>query len=87
MIHVVFVGGECYDHWFINFEWFYPVIDNLKDKFGKPREVWHSSLFEQVGTASFIPVFCILSKLLMLQLNIGVKTLMVIISNLNFPYV
>ena len=62
--HLVFIGEKCYGHWFTNVEWFYQAADDLKDKFGKPTEIWHSSLFEQFQTASFIPVFCMLSKFL-----------------------
>ena len=62
--HLVFVGEKCYGHWFTNVEWFYQAADDLKDKFRKPTEIWHSSLFEQFETASFVPVFCMLSKFL-----------------------
>ena len=84
--HIIFIGEECYSHWFANVEWFYPVTDDLKYKFGKPTEIWHSSLFEQFGTISFIPVFRILSKFVYAQCESRSKNLMVIIPRLNFSH-
>ena len=81
--HVLFICEECYGHWFANIEWFYPVTDDLKYKLGKPTEIWHSSFFEQFGTASFIPVFGILSKFVYASFEYRSKKLMVII--LHFP--
>ena len=62
--HIIFIGEECYGHWFANVEWFYPLTNYLKYKFEKPMEIWQRSIFEQFGRASFIPVFRILSKFL-----------------------
>ena len=83
--HIVFIGDECYGHWFANVEWFYPVTDDLKDKFGKPTELCHNSLFEQFGAAPFIPVFRILSKFTFALFEYRSETLMVIIPRINFP--
>ena len=37
--HIIFIGEECYGHWFANVEWFYPLTDDLKYKFEKPMEI------------------------------------------------
>ena len=37
--HIIFIGEECYSHWFANVEWFYPLTDDLKYKFEKPMEI------------------------------------------------
>ena len=83
--HVIFIREECYGHWFANVEWFYPVTENLKYKFGKLK-IWHSLLSENFGTASFIPVFRILSKFVFAPFEYQSKYLLVIIPRLNFSH-
>ena len=85
--HLVFIGEKCYGHWFANVEWFYPVTDDLKYKFRKPTEIWNNSLSEQFGAASFMSVFCILSKFVYAPFEYRSKKLMVIIPRLNFSHV
>ena len=82
---VIFIGQECYGHWFANVEWFYPVTENLMYKFRKLK-IWHGLLSKKFGTASFKPIFCILSKFVYVPFEYKSKSLMVIIPRLNFSH-
>ena len=85
--HIIFIGEECYSHWFANVEWFYPLTDDLKYKFEKPIKIWQGSIFEQFGRASFIPVFRILSKFVYAPFEYRSKKLMVVNPRLSFSHV
>ena len=82
--HIIFIGKECYGHWFANVEWFYPLTDDLKNEFEKSMEIWQRLIFEQFGRASFIPVFPILSKFVYDPFEYRSKKLMVVNPRLSF---
>ena len=69
--HVIFIGKECYGHWFANIQWFYPVTDDLKYKLGKPTEIWHFLNNSEQHLLYQYLVYC--QNLFMLHLNIRVK--------------
>ena len=59
--HSLIHKEEHLDHWFAKCKWFLPSPDDIRNKYGKPVEIWRS-LFENSGPASFIPVLRIHSK-------------------------
>ena len=60
--HLLYVDGVAQEHVFAVIEWFLPMGDEKRYKYGKPVEVWSSDLFEFDGEAMFMPVQRIKSK-------------------------
>jgi len=59
--HCILINNEYYEHWFAFCKWFMPVQDEIRNRYGKPVEVWQRHHFENMGPASFIPlqrIFC-----------------------------
>ena len=81
--HSFIHNDRCYEHWLAQCEWFYPVADGIKNKFGKPVEVWHRRLFEQYGPASYIPAFRILSKFVFTPYKYQSKDLMALVPRIS----
>ena len=66
-------------HWFAYCEWFKPVQEDIKSKYGKPVEVWEQKLYEYGGPSSFILVSRIISKRVFVKRTMGCKELILII--------
>ena len=77
--HILYVDGNPLPHIFADVEWFLPMGDEKRYKFGKPVEVWSSELFERPGSASFIPVQRIKSKFLQIKFKIDCINVMAVV--------
>ena len=73
------IEDKSYEHWFAHCNWFYPVQDKIRHRFGKPLEIWNRSLLEQLGPSSFIVVFRILLKFVDVPYQFRSKDLMVVV--------
>ena len=71
--HIIFIGEECYGHWFANVEWFYPLTDDLKYKFEKPMEILSRLILNNSEEHLLYQYFVYCQNLFMLHLNTGVK--------------
>lgn len=81
--HALVHDGKHLDHWFAKCKWFSPLHNDIKHRFGKPVEVW-SSLFDQNGPASFIPVSRIHSKIVLTKTAIRSRNVVVVVPRLRY---
>lgn len=60
--HILYVDEAPYEHHLAFVEWYLPLPDCIKNRYGKPVQVWRNKLFVVLGSASFIPVQRIKTK-------------------------
>lgn len=82
--HLIYVNNEPKQHIFALVQWFLPVVDELRFKFGKPVEVWSSDLLEMEKGASFIPVQRIKSKFVHIKFQYRSKNVMAVLPRNRF---
>ena len=56
IIHKLYFNNIAYEHVFAVVDWFLPLPDVLRYKYGKPVEIWCSEVHEPFGPASFLTV-------------------------------
>ena len=79
VMHNLFIDDVAHPHIFAFTEWYLPMGDVNKYKYGKNVEVWSSDLFEPLGSASFMPIQRIKSKFLHIKFELDCKNVMAVI--------
>ena len=77
--HILFVDNQPYEHYFAFVEWYMPMPEAIKNKYGKPIQVWRNKIFEPTGSASFIPVQRIKSKFVYIEQSIESHDVIVVL--------
>lgn len=75
---VVYIKESPREHLLAFVEWFLPFLDRIKYKYGKPV-VWHSDLFELVGSDSFITIQRLKSKFVHVETQIEYGNAIVVV--------
>lgn len=76
--HTIFIGNESKTHVIAFVSWFLEHSD-LQNYYGKPVEVWHHTLRQSTGSASFIPVKRIASKFVHVRTEINGQNVIVVL--------
>lgn len=77
--HVFYVDGAPYEHHFAFVEWYLQLPDAIKNKYGKPVQVWRNKLYSITGSASFIPVQRIKTKFVYVEKTINAMDVIIVL--------